>query len=80
MDAQSFNKSAFDRWANSTAIEEFFDSDIELCNYLHEQQLYIYKDLVGYLSREYDDVAEEYQSEYITLKGTYEYYGTDSGK
>ena len=56
-------KSAFDRWANSTAIEEFFDSDIELCNYLYDYQLDIYKDLVRYLSREYDDIAEEYQQE-----------------
>lgn len=53
-------RSAFDRWANSTAVEEFFNTDIELCNYLHEHQLDIYKDLVGYLSSEYDDVAEEY--------------------
>ena len=28
--------SAFDRWVNSTAIEEFFDTDIELCNYLYD--------------------------------------------
>ena len=53
-------ESAFDRWGNSTAIEKFFDSDIELCNYLYEHQLDIYKDLVEYLSREYDDVAEVY--------------------
>ena len=51
-------KSAFDRWANSTAVEEFFDSDIELCNYLHKHQLDIYKDLVEYLSEEYDDLEE----------------------
>lgn len=53
-------RTAFDRWANSTAIEEFFDSDIELCNYLYEHQLDIYKDLIKYLSSEYDDIAEEY--------------------
>lgn len=53
-------RTAFDRWANSTAIEEFFDSDIELCNYLYDHQLDIYKDLVEYLSREYDEVTEEY--------------------
>lgn len=53
-------RSAFNRWANSTAIEEFFDTDIELCNYLYEHQLDIYKDLIKYLSREYDDVTEEY--------------------
>lgn len=53
-------ESAFDRWANSTAVEEFFNTDIELCNYLHEHQLDIYKDLVRYLSRKYNDIAEEY--------------------
>lgn len=53
-------RTAFDRWANSTAIEEFFDSDIELCNYLYDHQLDIYKDLVEYLSREYDEATEEY--------------------
>lgn len=56
-------RTAFDRWANSTAIEEFFDSDIELCNYLYDHQLDIYKDLIKYLSSEYDDIAEEYQQE-----------------
>ena len=53
-------RTAFDRWAKSTAIEEFFDSDIELCNYLYDHQLDIYKDLIKYLSSEYDDIAEEY--------------------
>lgn len=51
-------RSAFDRWANSTAIEEFFNSSIELCNYLYEHQLAIYKELLKYLSLEYDEVTE----------------------
>lgn len=50
--------SAFDRWANSTAIQEFFDTDIELCNYLYEYQLDIYKDLLKYLSLEYDETTD----------------------
>ena len=50
--------SAFDRWANSRAIEEFFDSEIELCNYLYEHQLDIYKSLLEYLSEEYDEVSQ----------------------
>lgn len=50
--------SAFDRWANSTAIEEFFDTDIELCNYLYDHQLYIYKNLLEYLSKEYDEFTD----------------------
>lgn len=49
--------SAFDRWANSRAIEEFFDSEIELCNYLYDHQLDIYKSLLEYLSEEYDEVS-----------------------
>ena len=50
--------SAFDRWANSTAIEEFFDTDIELCNYLYDHQLDIYKNLLEYLSEEYDEITD----------------------
>ena len=49
---------AFDRWANSTPIELFFDSDVKLCNYLHDNQLNIYKRLLKYLSEEYDDILE----------------------
>lgn len=49
---------AFDRWANSTAIQEFFDNEIELCNYLYKHQLDIYKNLLEYLSEEYDEVTE----------------------
>ena len=47
--------SSFDRWANSTAVEEFFDTDIEVCNYLYDHQLDIYKDLLKRLSDDYDE-------------------------
>ena len=47
--------SAFDRWANSTAIEEFFDTDIELCIYLYEHQLDIHKNLLECLSVGYEE-------------------------
>ena len=50
--------SAFDRWSNSSVIEEFFDSEIELCNYLYDHQLDIYKNLLEYLSEEYDEIAD----------------------
>lgn len=53
--------SAFDRWANSTAIEKFFETDIELHNYLCEHQLDIYKDLIKYLSGEYEELYESYE-------------------
>lgn len=49
--------SAFDRWANSTAIEEFFDTEIELCLYLYDHQLDIYKNLLEYLSLEYEEAT-----------------------
>ena len=41
--------SAFDRWANLTAQELFFDTDIELYNYLNNHQMDIYEDLIRYL-------------------------------
>ena len=49
--------SAFDRWANSRAIEIVFATDVELCNYLYDHQLDIYKNLLEYLSKEYDEVT-----------------------
>lgn len=49
---------AFDRWSNSTAVEEFFETEIELCNYLYDHQLDIYKGLLKYLSSEYEDLDE----------------------
>lgn len=51
-------RSAFDRWANSTAIEEFFDTDIEVRDYLYENQLEIHKALLAYLSEKYDELEE----------------------
>lgn len=50
--------SAFDRWANSTAIERSFETEDELCNYLGNCQTYIYKKLLNYLSEEYEDLHE----------------------
>ena len=49
--------SSFDRWANSTAVEEFFETEIELCLYLYEHQLDIYKNLLEYLSLEYEEAT-----------------------
>ena len=48
--------SAFDRWVNSTAVQEFFDTSFELCDYLNEHHLDIYKELLEYLSKEYDEI------------------------
>lgn len=50
--------SAFDRWANSTAVEEFFETEIQLCLYLYDNQLEIYKTLLEYLSLEYEEATK----------------------
>ena len=47
---------SFDRWANSTAVEEFFDTETQLRNYLENNQLYIYKDVLRSLSEEYEEM------------------------
>ena len=47
---------SFDRWANSTAVEEFFDTEIGLYNYLGNNQFYIYKDVLRSLSAEYEEM------------------------
>lgn len=47
---------SFDRWANSTAVEEFFNTEIGLRNYLENNQLYIYKDVLRSLSEEYEEM------------------------
>lgn len=39
-------KPTFDRWANSTVIEGFFDNENEIINYLENNQLSIYKQLL----------------------------------
>ena len=52
---------SFDRWANSTAVEEFFDTDTELCSYLNDHQLEIYKALLVRLSRDYDELYTAFE-------------------
>lgn len=49
--------SSFDRWANSVTIQEFFNTDIELCDYLAEYQLDIYKSLLKSLSEDYEEIC-----------------------
>ena len=51
---------AFDRWANSSAIELFFDSEKELCDYLYNHRLEIYEELLSYLSIEYFELEKDY--------------------
>ena len=45
-----------DRWANSTAVEEFFDTETDLCNYLENNQFGIYKNVLKRLSEEYEEM------------------------
>ena len=52
---------AFDRWANSIPIEEFFDTEEDLINYILNNQLEIYKTLLEYLSEEYYDLQNTYE-------------------
>ena len=51
--------SAFDRWSNSTVIEEFFETEIELCLYLYDRQLDIHRSLLEYLSLEYEEAIQK---------------------
>lgn len=47
---------SFDRWANSTVVEEFFDTEADLCNYLENNQFDIYKNVLKRLSEEYEEM------------------------
>lgn len=54
---------AFDRWANSTGFEKFFTTETELCKFLQVAQLDIYKELLRYLSKEYEELEEAFNME-----------------
>ena len=41
-------------------MEEFFETDIELCNYLYEHQLDIYKNSLKCLSKDYNKIYNQY--------------------
>lgn len=47
---------SFDRWANSTAVEKIFSTEIGLCNYLENNQFDIYKGVLRSLSDEYEEM------------------------
>lgn len=53
--------SSFDRWANSTAVEEFFKTDIDLCDYLNTCQLDIYKAVLKSISEDYEELYKTYE-------------------
>lgn len=54
---------AFDRWANSRAIEEFFEAKEDVEKYLRENKVNIYTELLEYLSCEYKELWEDYMSQ-----------------
>lgn len=60
---------SFDRWANSTAVEEFFKTDVELCEYLSSHQLDIYKAMLGFLSEDYSGLHEAFNKMRLERKG-----------
>jgi hypothetical protein len=49
---------SFDRWANSCAIEKFFDSADEVSVYLETYRIDIYRKLLDYLSSDYEELTE----------------------
>lgn len=49
---------SFDRWANSTAVEKFFDTETDLCDYLERNQVDIYKAVLENLSEEYEETCK----------------------
>ena len=49
---------SFDRWANSTAVEKFFDTETDLCDYLENNQVDIYKAVLENLSEEYEETCK----------------------
>lgn len=50
---------AFDKWWNSEAICRYFDSEEEVVKYLVENQANIYRELLAYLSKEYNNEFRE---------------------
>lgn len=46
----------FDRWANSTVVEVFFNSEDEIINYLETNQLEFYKVLLENACEELEDM------------------------
>ena len=50
--------SAFDRWVNSCAIEKRFHTIQGLIQYLETEEVDIYKELLAYLSLEYEEATQ----------------------
>lgn len=60
----------FDRWANSTSIEKFFDCPEQIAIYLEEEMCSIYKKVLASLSQDAHDMQEtidELESDYIAM-------------
>ena len=50
---------SFDRWANSSYIEEYFDSADDMREYLYNRKFVIYGQLFGMLSEDYAELRKE---------------------
>lgn len=62
---------AFDTWSNSSVVKAFFNSENELCNYLENNETFIYKNLLKYLSSEYKNLETDLEE---TTKETVQPY------
>jgi hypothetical protein len=61
----------FDRWANSTALERFFDCPEHVAVYLEEHADYIYKKALESLALDVQDMKktiDELENDYISMK------------
>lgn len=53
---------AFDRWSNSSGFWEYFRTSYDAVNYLKNNKLEVYEELLDYLSSEYDDLKDAYNN------------------
>lgn len=53
---------AFDRWSNSGGFWEYFRTSYDAVNYLKNNKLEVYEELLDYLSSEYDDLKNAYRN------------------
>lgn len=61
----------FDRWANSTALERFFDEPEHVAIYLEEHMDYVYKRVLESLTqdaRDMQETIEDLENDYIAMK------------
>lgn len=62
-------QAAFDRWSNSIPIEEFFNSEIEVVEWLRKNESFILYTLIEYLSEEYSEMEQALREEIAAYRG-----------